>query len=153
MRIFPADTEIYGYRVKDGQILPSDHSVKTLGKAKIEDLQTNKQVNSWKGLYKTLIGHLPALSNVMVPFDAATSGKSQHEKFNWTPTLTSAFNTAMQHLDKINATYLPNPSEQLILLPDAMSVSPCIGWELYVLCDEKMLPVAPAREQPSARTE
>ena len=142
IRIFPSDTDIYGYRVKDGCILPSDHSVKTLGQTKIEDLTTNKQVNSWKGLYKTLIGHLPALSNVMSPFDAATSGKSQHDKFKWTPALTSSFNTAMQHLSKINATYLPKPSEQLILLPDAMSVNPCIGWVLYVMRDNKMLPVS-----------
>ena len=142
VRVFPADTEIYGYRIKNGSVLPSDHAVKTLGKAKLEDLITNKQINSWKGLYKTLIGHLPALSNVMAPFDAATSGKGQHEKFVWTPALTSAFNAAMRHLDKINATFLPKPSEQLILLPDAMSVSPCIGWVLYVQRDGKTLPVS-----------
>ena len=69
VRIFPDDTEIYGYRVKNGCILPSDHAVNTRGKVKMDDLLTNKQVNSWKGLYKTLIGHLPALSNVMAPFD------------------------------------------------------------------------------------
>ena len=38
-------------------------------------------------------------------------------------------------------TYLPSPSEQLILLPDAMSTTPCVGWVLYVLRDEKMFPV------------
>ena len=139
VRIFPKDTEIYGYRILNGCVMPSSHTVSSLGKTKIEDLVTNKQVNSWKGLYKTLIGHLPALANVMSPFDAATAGR--HEKFLWTPALTSAFNTAMNHLDKVNRTYLPKPDEQLILLPDAMSTSPCVGWVLYVLRNEKLLPV------------
>ena len=30
----------------------------------------------------------------------------------------------------------------MILLPDAMSVNPCIGWVLYVMRDNKMLPVS-----------
>ena len=102
---------------------------------------TVKQVNSWEGLYKTLSGHLPALAGVMSPFDAATGGKKSSEKFSWTPALTAAFNTAMSHLSKINATYLPKPSEQLLLLPDAMSTSPCIGWVLYVIRDSRTLPV------------
>ena len=141
VRIFPKDTEVYGYRILDGCVMPSNHTVTSLGKTKIDDLVTNKQVNSWKGLYKTLIGHLPALANVMSPFDAATAGRNSNEKFLWTPALTSAFNSAMNHLDKINRTYLPKPNEQLILLPDAMSTSPCVGWVLYVLRNEKMFPV------------
>ena len=140
-RIFPQDTEIYGYRIINGRILPSNHTVKSLGQAKIEELITNKHVNSWKGLYKTLIGHLPALSSVLAPFDAATAGKLSNEKFAWNPSLTSAFNQAMNHLDKINETYLPKPHEQLVLLPDAMSVEPSIGWVLYVIRNDKYLPV------------
>ena len=141
VRIFPEDTEIYGYRVKNNCILPSEHTVSSLGKSKIESLKTNKQINSWKGLYKTLIGHLPALSNLMSPFDAATAGKNSNESFTWTPSLTSAFNEAMRHLNNINKTYLPQPDEQLILLPDAMSTTPCVGWVLYTLREEKMFPV------------
>ena len=142
VRIFPADTEVYGYRVINGCILPSSHTVTSLGQTKMEDLTTIKHVNSWKGLYKTLIGHLPALSSVMSPFDTATAGKQSNEKFNWTPTLTSAYNEAMNHLGKINKTYLPKPDEQLILLPDAMSSEPCIGWLLYVKRNQKLLPVS-----------
>ena len=142
VRIFPNDTEIYGYRVTQGCILPSAHTVTSLGKSRIEELKTNKQVNSWKGLYKTLIGHLPALSNLMTPFDSATAGKTSNEAFKWTPALTSAFNEAMNHLEKINKTYLPQPSEQLILLPDAMSTTPCVGWVLYVMRNNKPLPVS-----------
>ena len=141
VRVFPADTEVYGYRVKDGCILPSDHTITSLGKTKIEQMTTVKQVNSWKGLYKTLIGHLPALSNIMSPFDSATGGKNSSEKFSWTPALTSSFNEAMNHLTKVNQTYLPEPSEQLILLPDAMSTMPCVGWVLYVVREEKMFPI------------
>ena len=77
----------------------------------------------------------------MSPFDSATAGKNSNEKFVWTPSLTSAFNLAMSHLKQINKTYLPRPDEQLILLPDAMSVEPCIGWVLYVMRDNKALPV------------
>ena len=132
---------MYGYRILNGCVKPSEHTIKTLGQTKIENLVTVKQVNSWKGLYKTLIGHLPALSNVMAPFDSATGDKTSNEKFPWSPALTSAFNLAMRHLSKINQTYLPNPSEQLILLPDAMSTLPCVGWVLYVQRDAKLLPV------------
>ena len=137
VRVFPADTEVYGYRIKDGKVLPSDHTVTSLGKAKIDELVTVKQVNSWKGLYKTLIGHLPALSNIMSPFDSATGGRNQSEKFAWTPSLTAAFNTAMAHLQQINETFLPKPSEQLLLVPDAMLSSPCVGWVLYLIRDGK----------------
>ena len=141
VRIFPSDTEVYGYRIKDGCILPSDHTIKSLGKTNIEALVTNKHINSWKGLYKTLIGHLPGLSSVMSPFDSATAGKNSVEKFIWTPFLTNAFNQAMDHLKQINKTFLPRPDEQLILLPDAMSIEPCIGWVLYVVRNNKNLPV------------
>ena len=98
VRIFPADTEVYGYRIQNGHVLPSQHTISNLGKANIDQLMTVKQVNSWKGLYKTLSGHLPALAGVMSPFDAATGGKKSSEKFSWTPALTAAFNTAMSHL-------------------------------------------------------
>ena len=108
---------------------------------KMESMVTVKSVNSWKGLYKRLIGHLPGLAGVMSPFDSATGGKNSREKFVWTPALTSAFNTAMSHLSQINKTFLPAPSEQLVLLPDTMSVPPCTGWVLYTTRNHKLLPV------------
>ena len=141
VRLFPSDTEIYGYRVKDGCIEPSPHIVTSLGLTSIESLTTVKKVNSWKGLYKCLIGHLPALATIMSPFDSATGGRSSGETFSWSPQLTSAFNSAMAHLQKINKTYLPAPSEQLLLLPDTMSVPPCTGWVLYTQRNGKTLPV------------
>ena len=77
----------------------------------------------------------------MSPFDASTAGKIATDIFQWTPALIASFNEVMLHLKKINKTYLPKPDEQLILLPDAMSVEPCIGWVLYVHRDDKTLPV------------
>ena len=75
VRILLPDTEVYGYRIKGGEVLPSEHIVTDLGKSQISELTTVKKVNSWKGLYKTLIGHLPHLSHFMSPFDAATAAK------------------------------------------------------------------------------
>ena len=46
MRIFPPDTEVYGYRVKNGCILPSSHTISSRGKTKMEELTTNKHMNS-----------------------------------------------------------------------------------------------------------
>ena len=73
----------------------------------------------------------------MSPSDMATAGKSSVDKFLWTPSLTNAFNKAMDHLKQINKTFLPRPDEQLILLPDAMSVESYIGWVLYVVRENK----------------
>ena len=79
IRIFPPDTEIYGYRIVNGCIRTSAHIITSLGETNVDKLTTNKQVNSWKGLYKNLIGHLPALSNIMSPFDSATAGKNSSD--------------------------------------------------------------------------
>ena len=59
VRVFLGDTEVFGHRISDGKVMPSDHNINTLAKTVTEDLKTVKQVNSWKGLYKTLIRHLP----------------------------------------------------------------------------------------------
>ena len=83
IRIFPQDTKIYGHRIVNGCILASDHIITSLVETKKDKVNTNKQINSWKGLYKTLIKHLPALCNIMPPFDAATVGKNSSDKFVW----------------------------------------------------------------------
>ena len=69
VKIFPRDTVVFGMRVSEGKISPSAHVIETLGEVKMEELKTNKQVNSWKGLYKTLAGHLPDLSSVKTKLD------------------------------------------------------------------------------------
>ena len=144
-RILLDDTEVYGHRIQNGKVLPSNHIISNLGKIKIEEITTVKKLNSWKGLYKTLISHLPNLSKYMSPFDKATGGKESKDKFNWTPELTAAFNEAAKHLDKINATVLPDPNDRLFLLPDTATHFPCTGWSLHARKEmpegTKLLPV------------
>ena len=132
VRIFLQDSEVFGHRVIDGTIRPSDHIVSTLAAAKVEELVTVRQVNSWKGLYKTLIRHLPDLALYMEPFDHACKSLPANSAFDWTrPGLIAAFNAATAHLDQVHATYLPKPEEQLALLPDTSTTNHCAGWVLY----------------------
>ena len=145
VRILLNDSEVYGFRVRDGHVLPSQHSISNLGETKIEKLVTVKQVNSWKGLFKTLIAHLPNLAHFMSPFDSAAAGRDSKESFNWTPELRAAFNAAISHLSNVNRTYLPNPDDHLVLRPDTAEVPTCTGWALYASIKEggqtKLLPV------------
>ena len=140
------DAEVFGHRLVDGTIRPSDHIISSLAATTPDDLITVKQVNSWKGLYKTLIRHLPHLATVMLPFDRACASKLSSSRFDWaSPGILAAFNTATSHLKEIQATYLPRPDEQLILQPDTSSSELCTGWALYTLRkdgkDVKWLPV------------
>lgn len=132
VRILLRDTEIYGHRVEDGKVRPSDHIVTSLAATTTDSLVTVGQVNSWKGLYKTLIRHLPHLASKMAPFDAACAGQPSTDKFDWSrPGILAAFNDATQHLDKVMETHLPHPDEQLALKPDTSDTNLCTGWVLY----------------------
>ena len=142
VRIFLPDTEVFGHRITNNKVSPSDHIITTLAKTSMDELITIKQVNSWRGLYKTLIRHLPNLAQFMAPFDAACGGKSSVSNFDWTkPGMAEAFNAAINQLGKVHATVLPNPAEQLYLLPDTSKSNLCSGWVLYTKRDEKLLPV------------
>ena len=132
VKIFPKDIEVFGWRIKDGTVMPSDHIITNLGKSSITQLTTVKQVNSWKGLYKTLLNALPHLAAVMDPFDQVTAKLDSRDKFEWTPDLIAAFNKAQSHLEQVNALTLPSPEEQLILMPDGARVPGGIGWALFV---------------------
>ena len=48
-------------------------------------------------------------------------------------TLVITFKNAQSHLEHINQTYLPHPTDRLILKPDAAKVNTCIVWVLYAL--------------------
>ena len=134
VRVLLQDAEIFGHRIKDGKVSPSSHIVDSLGKTTIAELTTVKQVNSWKGLYKTLLRHLPNLAAFMAPFDSACAGKASASTFDWSrPGLVAAFNAAIQHLEKVSQTFLPRPSEQLALLPDTSKSNLCSGWLLNTL--------------------
>ena len=79
VRILLDNTEVYGFRIKHGHVLPSPHIVSNLGDIKLEDLKTVKMTNSWRGLYKTLSAHLPHLAFYMNTFDKATAGKNSRD--------------------------------------------------------------------------
>ena len=48
VRIFLPDTEVYGYRIKQGEVLPSEHIITDLGKSKLTDLTTVKKTSGKK---------------------------------------------------------------------------------------------------------
>ena len=131
VRILLNDVEVYGVRITDGFVLPSPHRVNDLGNIRKEDIKTVKQLNSWRGLYKTLIGHIPHLSYYMDPFDKVTATKKSGDTVEWSPDLNVAFTRAMAQLETINKTYLPKPTDRLILKPDTAKINTCSGW---VLC-------------------
>jgi len=136
VRFFPQQTEVYGWKYHlDGTLSPSDHVLTTLGQTDLSTLKTVKAVNSWRGLYKTLLPSLPNLAAMMDPFDKATAQlQSQSIKeFHWSPQLVAAFNTAQDQLRKTQPRVLPKPEEQLLLQPDGAQSPPCIGWCLFVL--------------------
>ena len=145
VRILLDDVEVYGIRIQNGFVAPSPHKVTNLGNIGHEDIKTVKQLNSWRGLYKTLIGHLPQLSHYMEPFDRFASSKKSSDKLEWTQELLTAFRNAKSHLSEINKTYIPNPQEQLILKPDAAKVKTSVGWVLYAIrrqeAGDTLLPV------------
>ena len=132
LRVFLGDTEVFGHRITNGKVSPSNHNITSLAMTKIEDLKTVRQVNAWKGLYKTLIRHLPNLAHFMSPFDAACGGQASTSTFDWTkPGMLEAFNLATNQLQKVHETVLPQPWEQLYLLPDTSKSNLCTGWVLY----------------------
>ena len=142
VRVFSNDTEVFGHRIKGGEVRPSDHNIKSLLETSPDQLKTVRQVNAWKGLYKTLIRHLPNLAEFMSPFDTACGGKESVSQFDWSkPGILQAFNAATNQLDKIHHTVLPNPSEQLFLMPDTSKSNLCTGWVLYTKRDDVLLPV------------
>ena len=138
VRILLGETEVFGHLVANGTVRPSDHIVSSLCKTSPSELKTVKQVNSWKGLYKTLIRHLPHLASKMAPFDEACKSKLSSSHFDWDqPGILAAFNSATSHLSEIQATYLPDPREQLVLQPDTSTSNICTGWSMYTLREIK----------------
>ena len=137
-RVLLQDAEVYGHRIRGGKVRPSEHIVTSLAATSTDSLVTVKQVNSFKGLYKTLSRHLPHLATMMAPFDAACAGKPSTDKFDWSsPGILAAFNAAIGHLGQVMETYLPRPEEQLVLKPDTSNVNLCTGWVLYTERQQK----------------
>ena len=136
VRFFPQTTEIYGWKYKlKGKIQPCDHILSDLGVIDISTLKTVKAVNSWQGLYKTLLPALTNLATLMDPFDKAMAQLQTRgvKEFEWTPWLIVSFNLVQAHLKRTAPRMLSKPDEQLLLQPDVAQTPPCIGLCLFVL--------------------
>ena len=133
VRIFPTSTEVYGVKLQNNTLSPSDHVLTSLGLTSIQQLKTARDVNAWRGLYKTLLHNLPKLAAFMHPFDLATASMAAKDTFVWSPELTAAFNAAQDHLKNSRSLALPAPNEQLVLQPDGAQRPPAIGWVLSVI--------------------
>ena len=143
VRIFPNETSIYGWSVKDGTITPDPHRKLALSKAKYSDLKTISDVRSWTGIYKTFLIAMPGLAQTMDPFDRLTAGvKDGKIEVVWTPELIQHFQEATKKInDSVQFLALPQKHEQLIIMPDATVKNPAIGFTLNVIRDGKLLPV------------
>ena len=47
VRLFPSDTEVYGYRIMNGCITPSEHTVSTLGLTKLNRRSDNRETSQF----------------------------------------------------------------------------------------------------------
>ena len=143
VRIFPPETTIFGWIIKDGKIAPDPHRQLALSKTKYTDIETVSELRSWIGIYKTFLIAMPGLASVMDPFDKMVAGvKEKTSKIQWTPELIEKFDAANAKCKTdIQFLTLPRNDEQLVLMPDATLRNPAIGITLNVVRDQKLLPV------------
>ena len=143
VRIFPIETTIFGWVVKDGKITPDPHRQLALTKTKYTDIIKIKDLRSWMGIYKTFLIAMPGLAGIMDPFDKFVGGvKDNKSDIIWTNSLIQAFNTATERAkDSIKYLVLPRRDEQLILMPDATVKDPAVGFTMNVARNNQLLPV------------
>ena len=143
VRIFPPETTIFGWIIKDGKIAPDPHRQLALAKTKHTDIETVSELRSWIGIYKTFLIAMPGLASIMDPFDKMVAGvKDKTSKIQWTPELIDKFDAANAKCKTdIQFLTLPRNDEQLVLMPDATLRNPAIGITLNVVRDQKLLPV------------
>ena len=143
VRIFPSEATIFGWLVKGNVITPDPHRKVALTKTRYIDIKTISDMRSWMGIYKTFLIAMPALAEIMDPFDKLVAGvKDGKALITWTEDLKNKFEIATNRI--INDTKylsLPRPDEQLVLMPDATVKDPAIGFILNVVRQGKMLPV------------
>lgn len=126
--IFPNSVDILSWVWNIGGILsPSAHRKKALALTDQESIKTIKDLRSWIGLYKTFLDCTPQLTVILSPFDDVTAGKDSLDPVTWTQQLSTAFNTAKKHIEKMENIYLPLPSDQLIISADAARTQPGLG--------------------------
>ena len=143
VRIFPIETTIFGWVVKDGKMTPDPHRQLALTKTKYTDIIKIKDLRSWMGIYKTFLIAMPGLAGLMDPFDKFVGGvKDNKSDIIWTDSLIQAFNVATERAkDSIKYLVLPRRDEQLILMPDATVKNPAVGFTMNVIRDNQLLPV------------
>lgn len=143
VRFFPEETTIFGWCVKNGEIIPDPHRKLALEKAKYADIRNVSDLRSWMGTYKTFLIALPGLAEIMDPFDRFVAGLTdQKAEIIWTDDLIKAFQYATQQIQhSTRYLTLPRKEEQLIIMTDATVKNPAIGFTLNVMRNEKMLPV------------
>ena len=143
VRLFPEETTIFGWLVKDGKITPDPHRQLALTKTKYEDIKKISDLRSWMGIYKTFLIAMPGLAGIMDPFDKFVGGvKDNKADIIWTNDLIKSFDVATERAgDSIKYLTLPRKDEQLILMPDATVKNAAVGFTLNVLRKEQLLPV------------
>ena len=145
-KIFPKEADILGWVWKEGgHLVASPHRKLALTNTNIDDIKTVNDMRSWVGLFKTLHIVTPQISQLLSPFDVATSSKDTKDSFEWTFELEKRFREAKDTINKLVTLYLPSPNDQLILETDAANgagLTPAgIGHVLYAMKGGKKLPV------------
>ena len=100
-----------------------------------------KHLCSFLGLYKTIQMATPGVSRVLAPLEEAVAGKNSNKTIIWTYSLSQRFKEAKSHIKHTHTIYLPHPEDQLVIKTDAASLVPGIGYTVYAVKDNKLIPV------------
>ena len=98
-------------------------------------------MRSFIGLYKTLHFATPALSRLITPLEDTIAGMASSDPYIWNHSSSQRFWEAKSHIERVHTLYLPHPSEELVIIPDAASNTPGVGHTLFAVKDKALLPV------------
>ena len=131
IKILPEVSMIHGWEFKKGYIQPSQH--RQLAILDVKKPSTIGELRTYVGVYKTFFPAMKGLSNIMAPFDKLCGGQDSKTKISWTDELIKSFQESQQLAQtNIHKLALPNPSEQLFIVPDSCSRPPATGFILFV---------------------
>ena len=126
---------------RGGYLEVSPHRRSSLVNTKEEDITKVKHMHSFIGLYKTLHMATPSLSCLITPLEDTLVGMVSSDPYVWTHAASQRFREAKSHIAKTHTLYLPHPSDQLVIIPDAASCAPGVGHILFAVKDQALLPV------------
>ena len=90
-------------------------------------------MRTYMGVYKTFFPAMEGLTNLMNPFDTLCGGKDTKEIISWTEELSDSFIESQKVAQtNIHKLALPQPDEQLFIVPDSCSRPPATGFILFV---------------------